>query len=62
MTRTVRIDHLARVEGHGGVTVELDGNDVRSVRFDIFEGARLLEGLVKGRTYQDVSTVLSRIP
>lgn len=61
MTRTVRIDHLARVEGHGGVTVELDGNDVRSVRFDVFEGARLLEGLVKGRTYQDVSTVLSRI-
>jgi sulfhydrogenase subunit alpha len=61
MTRTVRIDHLARVEGHGGVTVELDGNDVRSVRFDIFEGARLLEGLVKGRTYQDVSTLLSRI-
>lgn len=61
MTRTVRIDHLARVEGHGGVTVELDDNDVRSVRFDVFEGARLLEGLVKGRTYQDVSTVLSRI-
>lgn len=61
MTTTLRIEHLARVEGHGGVTVELDGSRVSSVRFDVFEGARLLEGLVKGRSYQDVSTVLSRI-
>lgn len=61
MSTTIRIDHLARVEGHGGVTVEMEGGAVRDVRFDVFEGARLLEGLVKGRTYEDISPVLSRI-
>ncbi len=61
MSATITVKHLARVEGHGGVTVELDGNTVRDVRFDIFEGARLLEGLVRGRSYQDVSQFLSRI-
>jgi len=40
---TIVIDHLARVEGHGGITVELEGDAVKNVRFDVFEGARLLE-------------------
>jgi sulfhydrogenase subunit alpha len=58
---TIRVEHLARVEGHGGITVELEGGAVRRVQFDIFEGARLLEGLVRGRSYEDVSPILSRI-
>ena len=60
-TRTIKVDHLARVEGHGGITVELDGTKVGDVRFDVFEGARLLEGLVRGRSYRDVSQIVSRI-
>jgi len=55
------IDHLARVEGHGGITVELEGDTVTNVRFDVFEGARLLEPLVKGKRYDEVAPVLSRI-
>lgn len=61
MTKTISIDHLARVEGHGGIHVELDGRHVRDVRFDVFEGARLIEGLVRGRRYEDVSQIVSRI-
>ena len=61
MTRTIKVNHLARVEGHGGVTVEMDGKTVSSVRFDIFEGARLLEALARGRSYQDISQIVSRI-
>lgn len=59
--RTVIIEHLARVEGHGGITVELEGNTVGSVRFDVFEGARLLEPLIRGKRYDEVAPVLSRI-
>lgn len=55
------IEHLARVEGHGGITVELDGDAVSDVRFDIFEGARLLEALVRGKDYRDVAPIVSRI-
>ncbi len=61
MSTTIKVEHLARVEGHGGITVELDGGRVHTVRFDIFEGARLLEGLVRGRSYEDISQILSRI-
>jgi sulfhydrogenase subunit alpha len=61
VTRTLRVEHLARVEGHGGITVELAGDTVEAVRFDIFEGARVLEALLKGRHYTDVAPTLSRI-
>ena len=49
---TIVIDHLARVEGHGGITVELDGDAVSNVRFDVFEGARLLDGLVRASPHR----------
>jgi sulfhydrogenase subunit alpha len=61
MTRTITVDHLARVEGHGGIKVFLDGDKVSSVEFDVFEGIRLLEGLVRGRSADDVTGIVSRI-
>ncbi len=61
MTRTINVDHLARVEGHGGITVELDGYEVRRVDFEVFEGIRLLESLVRGRSHEDVTGIVSRI-
>ena len=57
----IAIKHLARVEGHGGITVELEGDTVTNVRFDVFEGSRLLEPLVRGKRYDEVAHVLSRI-
>ncbi|MBN1570738.1 MAG: Ni/Fe hydrogenase subunit alpha [Acidobacteria bacterium] len=61
MTRKISVDHLARVEGHGGITVFLDGNEISKVDFNIFEGIRLFEGLVRGRTIEDVTQIVSRI-
>ncbi len=61
MTRTISVDHLARVEGHGGITVVLEGDEVRKVDFDIFEGIRLFEGLIRGRMMEDVTQIVSRI-
>jgi sulfhydrogenase subunit alpha len=59
--KTIVIEHLARVEGHGGITVEMDENGISNVRFDVFEGARLLEPLVRGKRYDEVAPILSRI-
>ncbi len=61
MTRTVTVDHLTRVEGHGGIKVVFDGQQVSQVEFDIFEGIRLFEGLVRGRSAEDVTGIVSRI-
>jgi sulfhydrogenase subunit alpha len=58
---TITIEHLARVEGHGGITVELQGDTVADVRFDVFEGARLLEPLLRGKRYDEVAPIVSRI-
>lgn len=59
--RTISVEHLARVEGHGGITVELDDDRIESVRFDVFEGIRLIEGIIGGRHWEDVSQIVSRI-
>jgi sulfhydrogenase subunit alpha len=61
MTTRIEVNHLARVEGHGGVRLELDGANVSKVQLDIFEGARLIEGLVRGRRYDEVAPLVSRI-
>ena len=61
MTRAIVVDHLARIEGHAGITVEIDGDHVEQVRFDIFEGLRLFEGLVRGRPIVEVAGIVSRI-
>jgi len=61
MTRTIAVEHLTRVEGHGGITVVVDGNEVTKVDFDVFEGIRLFEGLVRGRAIEDVPQIVSRI-
>lgn len=61
MTRTIVVDHLARIEGHAGITVTIDGDRVDQVQFDIFEGIRLFEGLVRGRPVVEVAGIVSRI-
>jgi sulfhydrogenase subunit alpha len=61
MTRTITVDHLARIEGHAGITVTIEGEHVHSVQFDVFEGIRLFEELVRHRPVNEVAGVVSRI-
>jgi sulfhydrogenase subunit alpha len=61
MTRTIVVEHLARIEGHAGITVTLAGNEVERVQFDVFEGIRLFEGLVRGRPVVEIAGIVSRI-
>lgn len=61
MSTITLVEHLARVEGHGGITVEMEGDAVTDVRFDVMEGPRLLEALLKGHPYGQVAPILSRI-
>jgi sulfhydrogenase subunit alpha len=61
MTRTIVVDHLARIEGHAGITVTIDGDRVEDVQFDVFEGIRLFEGLVRHRPVVEIAGIVSRI-
>ena len=61
MPESIVIDHIARVEGHGGITVKIKDGKVADVNMDIFEGPRFFESLVVGRTYEEVAPILMRI-
>jgi len=59
--RELNVEALARVEGDGGITVTIDGKNVKSVTLDVHEGPRLIEQLVKGMTPADDLNVIPRI-
>jgi len=61
MHKSIVIDHICRVEGHGGITVGIRDGQVSEVNMDIFEGPRFFEPLVVGRAYDEVSSILMRI-
>ncbi|HVX38555.1 MAG TPA: Ni/Fe hydrogenase subunit alpha [Gemmatimonadaceae bacterium] len=61
MSRIQLVEHLARVEGNGGITVELENGAVTDVQFNVLEGPRLLEELLRGQPYMQVAPILSRI-
>ncbi len=55
------IGHLARVEGHGGITIHISGGKVEKVDMDIYEGSRLYEALLVGRTFNEVAPITARV-
>lgn len=61
MKKSIIIDHICRVEGSGGITVNIKDRKNIEVHSDIFEGLRLLEAIVLGKSYVEVTPILSRI-
>jgi sulfhydrogenase subunit alpha len=61
MNRTIVVEHLGRIEGHAGITVVLAGAGIERVQFDVDEGIRLFEGLLRGRHFTEVPALVSRI-
>ena len=59
--KKVIVDHLARVEGDGGIYVELDGDKLKKVQVNIFEGPRLIEALAIGKLPEEVISFTPRI-
>src|SRR3989338_4645148 len=57
----IKIDHIAKIEGHAGFTADIVGGDIIGARLDVLEGARLLEGILRDRSIFEVSQITSRI-
>jgi sulfhydrogenase subunit alpha len=57
----ISVQHVARIEGHGNISVTLDGEGVREVRLDVVEPARYFESMVRGRPYHEAPLITSRI-
>lgn len=59
--KTLHINHLAKIEGHASFYADLLNGDIRSARLRIEQGARLIEGLIVGRYFEEAPMVTSRI-
>jgi coenzyme F420-reducing hydrogenase alpha subunit len=60
-TRLIRVGALARVEGEGALHLEMRGDQVVSVRLEIYEPPRFFEAFLRGRGYQEVPDIVARI-
>jgi coenzyme F420-reducing hydrogenase alpha subunit len=59
--KKLHLEHICRVEGHGNLLVEIDGNKASNVEMQIVEGARFFEGFAVGRKYDEAINIMSRI-
>jgi len=57
----VRIDHIAKIEGHASFTADIVQGDVRAAKIKIEEGARLFEGIMKDRKDEELPEIAARI-
>jgi sulfhydrogenase subunit alpha len=57
----IKINHIAKMEGHAGFMASVLGGDVKSAKLEVQEGIRLIEGVLIGRQYQDMPVVAQRI-
>jgi sulfhydrogenase subunit alpha len=60
-SRVIKVDALARVEGEGGLTIQLRGGRVADVKFRIYEPPRFFEAFLRGRTFREVPDITARI-
>jgi len=57
----LKIGHIAKVEGRIGLEVAILKDNISSVKLQIKEGARLIEGILTGRKIEEVPEIVSRI-
>jgi coenzyme F420-reducing hydrogenase alpha subunit len=57
----IKINHIAKIEGHTGFMASVIKGDVKSAKFEVQEGIRLIEGILVGRHYKDMPIIAQRI-
>ncbi len=61
VTRTIKVDYLARVEGEGGLKVVVRNGTVESAELSIFEPPRFFEAFLRGRAFAEAPDITARI-
>lgn len=60
-TRTIKLEHITKIEGHAKLNVNVEKGMVKKVKLDVYESARFFESLVLCRRYDQTSPLVSRI-
>jgi len=63
MSKTIEINvrHVTRVEGHGNIVVRARDGKIEKNEWQVPEAPRFFEAMVRGRRYEDIQTIVSRI-
>lgn len=61
MSDRIDIGYLARVEGEGGLSVEISNGEVKKVLLDVWEPPRFFEGFLVARRFDEAPDMVSRI-
>jgi coenzyme F420-reducing hydrogenase alpha subunit len=59
--RTIRLESITRVEGEGGLRLEVRNGRLEDVKLDIFEPPRFFEAFLRGRSMREVPDMVARI-
>lgn len=57
----VDVHHITRVEGHGNIRLKASDGTIERVEWQVPEAPRFFEAMVRGRRYEDIQTIVSRI-
>lgn len=57
----INVHQLARVEGHGNIILKASNGTVEEVRWEVPESPRFFEAMLRGRHWDDVAHIASRI-
>jgi sulfhydrogenase subunit alpha len=57
----INVKHITRVEGHGNIVVNAKNGKVEKCEWQVPEAPRFFEAMVRGLSYEDIQTVVSRI-
>ena len=57
----INVHHVTRIEGHGNIVVNVTDGSIEKCEWQVPEAPRFFEAMVRGRRYDDIQTIVSRI-
>jgi len=58
---SINVHHVTRIEGHANIVVNATDGKIEKLQWQIPEAPRFFEVMVRGRNYEDIQTIVSRI-
>jgi sulfhydrogenase subunit alpha len=60
-TVNINVHHVTRLEGHGNIVLNATNGTIEKLQWQVPEAPRFFEAMVRGRSYEDIQTIVSRI-
>jgi len=57
----INVEHVTRVEGHGNIVMNANNGKLSKIEWQVSEAPRFFESFVRGRPYNELSHITSRI-